>query len=400
MSRTNKVVLLAVVIAILLIGVGYAAIQNVTLNISGTAAADPTQSNFKVTFTGTPEVSNSTYAIATIVNDTNASINVSGLTSAGDSVTATYTVQNVSTDLSTDLSVATTNSNTEYFKISSKLAKTSLTAGEATTVTVTVELTKTPISESVSSNIGVELVATPTQPGEEGSSGSTNDYSETPKELTLADITNSNIGDYVDLGGTSWVGTDATSDDWRVFSTEDDSVIVILSTALPNTSQHNTSLRGATSNPNGFYSTSATEMINTLSNSQYWVDFTNNITGAVAYGGLSLSELMTATEENVGHEFEDGFETSGGSIDAGGPMINYDTYLLYYNNGAAGTFCLREGNAANNKMWEVMGGSYSAIFSLGQQYLNSSAGVIIRPIVKLPKTTKVRQVDGVWKIVK
>lgn len=396
MSRTNKVVLLAVVIAILLIGVGYAAIQNVTLNISGTAAADPTQSNFKVMFTGTPEVSNSTYAIATIVNDTNASINVSGLTSAGDSVTATYTVQNVSTDLSTDLSVATTNSNTEYFKISSKLAKTSLTAGEATTVTVTVELTKTPISESVSSNIGVELVATPTQPGEEGSSGSTNDYSETPKELTLAEITNSNIGDYVDLGGTSWVGTDATSDDWRVFSTEDDSVIVILSTALPNTSQHNTSLIGATSISTGFYNTSATEMINTLSNSQYWVDFTNNITGAVAYGGLSLSELMTATEENLGYEFADGFETSGGAMDAS--TLPYDTYTFYYN--TVGTFCLRDGDAANNKMWEISGGMRNTFFSLGQQYLNSSSGISIRPIVKLPKTTKVRQVDGVWKIVK
>ena len=52
-------------------------------------------------------------------------------------------IKNESIDLSADLSVATTNNNTVFFTLSSEIDKTSLVAGEATTVTVTVEVTKT-----------------------------------------------------------------------------------------------------------------------------------------------------------------------------------------------------------------------------------------------------------------
>lgn len=113
MKKTNKIIIGVILIAVMLLGIGYAAIQNITLNISGTAKADPSQSNFKVMFTGTPTVSDSSKVVAAITNDTNATINVSGLTAKGQTVTATYTVQNVSSDLSADLSVATTNSNTD-----------------------------------------------------------------------------------------------------------------------------------------------------------------------------------------------------------------------------------------------------------------------------------------------
>ena len=179
MRKTNKIIVVVIIVAILLLGIGYAAIQNVTLNIAGTAAADPSQSNFKVMFTGTPEVSNASFVTAAITDETNATINVAGLTTKGEKVSATYIVQNVSTDLSSDLSVATTNSNTEYFTITSELEKTSLIAGEATKVTVTVELTKTPLIE-VSSVIGVQLTAMPVQPGEEGTSEGINGSSTTP----------------------------------------------------------------------------------------------------------------------------------------------------------------------------------------------------------------------------
>ncbi|MBR3613955.1 MAG: leucine-rich repeat protein [Clostridia bacterium] len=183
MKRTSKMIMAAVIVAVLLLGVGYAAIQNITLNINGTAAADPSQSNFKVMFSGTPIVSDETYVTAAVTDDTNATINVEGLTKKGDVVTATYTVQNASTDLSADLAVATTNNNTEFFTLSSELAKTSLIAGEATTLTVTVELTKTPITESVSATIGVQLEAMPVQPGEEGTSDGINGSSQTPEKI-------------------------------------------------------------------------------------------------------------------------------------------------------------------------------------------------------------------------
>ena len=163
MKKTSKIIILAVIFAILLLGVGYAAIQSVTLNIVGTAAADPSQENFKVMFSGTPTVSDSTYVTAGITNDINATIRVSGLTQKGQVATASYTVQNTSTDLSADLSAVVSNSNSEYFNVSYAFTKTRLASGEATIVTVTVELMKTPIEESVSSKIGVQITAEPLQ---------------------------------------------------------------------------------------------------------------------------------------------------------------------------------------------------------------------------------------------
>ena len=183
MRKTSKIILVTIVATCILLGLGYAAIQNITLNITGTASATADAGNFKVRFTDNITVSESAYVTATRSGDQAATIAVSGLTSAGQKVTATYEIVNESSDLSADLNVATTNNNTEYFKISSKLASSSLIAGESTTVLVTVELTKTPIEEDVNATIGVNLTAMPVQPGEEGTSIGTNDYSETPSTV-------------------------------------------------------------------------------------------------------------------------------------------------------------------------------------------------------------------------
>ena len=72
MRKTNKIIISVVIIILLILRIGYAAIQNVTLNIAGTASADASQSNFKVMFTGTPVVSDSSLVTASITDDTNA----------------------------------------------------------------------------------------------------------------------------------------------------------------------------------------------------------------------------------------------------------------------------------------------------------------------------------------
>ena len=185
MSKTSKIILVTIVATCILLGLGYAAITNITLNIAGTASAAADSGNFKVRFVGTPTVSDSSYTTARITEEHEATIEVDGLTSAGQSVTATYEIKNESSDLSADLNVATTNSNTDYFKISSQLGKSSLIANESTTVLVTVELIKTPIDADVSATVGVNLTAMPVQPGEEGTSAGTNDYSETPTDVKL-----------------------------------------------------------------------------------------------------------------------------------------------------------------------------------------------------------------------
>ncbi len=52
---------------------------------------------------------------------------------------------------------------------------------------------------------------------------------------TLASARNTDIGDYIDLGGTSYVGTSSTADDWRIFYVDEDNdkVYAILADYLP-----------------------------------------------------------------------------------------------------------------------------------------------------------------------
>ena len=56
MNNKKKVIGIIVLVAILAIGIGYAAITTIPLKISGTAGATTKQGNFVVRFEGTPTV--------------------------------------------------------------------------------------------------------------------------------------------------------------------------------------------------------------------------------------------------------------------------------------------------------------------------------------------------------
>ncbi len=168
MPSTNKIILAIVLIAVLLIGIGYAAIGNLQLNINGTAKAETKQENFLVRFTGETGKSGDGTITAIVEDDTHAKMDVSGLSARGETAVATYVVENKSADLSADLSVVAVNSNEAYFKTTVELGKTSLVAKETTTVTVTVELLKTIIETNQESILKITLTAIPVQPGEEG----------------------------------------------------------------------------------------------------------------------------------------------------------------------------------------------------------------------------------------
>lgn len=165
MKRRNTYVGLILLLAVLMLGIGYAAMSNITLNIGGSASAIVEDENFKVKFTGTPEVSSSDVT-ATITDDHNATLNVTGLSAKGDKVTATYTIENASEDLSASVAVPTiTNSNEDYFTVTTDMSTSqTLAAGGNTTVTVTVELVKTPVDADQTADIKVSLVASPVQP--------------------------------------------------------------------------------------------------------------------------------------------------------------------------------------------------------------------------------------------
>ena len=178
MRRTNaKIVGGVLVLAIILVAVAYAAITSTQLNINGTGNATAKQDNFRVEFIGTPTTGGKGTTTATIDSSvkTNGTVTVNGLTAKGDEATATYTVKNLSADLSADLSATATSSNEEYFEVLCTLEKTTLKAQEETTLKVTVRLLKTPIDETkenLKTDIGVTVTAEPKQPGEEKNGGS------------------------------------------------------------------------------------------------------------------------------------------------------------------------------------------------------------------------------------
>ena len=202
MKRSNiKVIGGILLVAILLVAVGYAAISNVGLKISGTATSKANQSNFVVEMIGTPTTSGDGTTVATINESkkTEGTMTVSGLNAKGETATAVYTVKNQSQDLSADLTAKATSTNEEYFEVICELDKTTLKAQEETTMIVKVKLLKTPIDENkenLSTEIGINIEAEPKQPGEEVNGGAT---TVTSKKTTA--------GTYLPTGFTQVEGT-------------------------------------------------------------------------------------------------------------------------------------------------------------------------------------------------
>ena len=311
MRRTNKIILAVLIMAVMSLGIGYAAIQNITLNITGTATANPNQANFSVKFSGTPTVSDPNKVLAAITDDTNATINVEGLTSAGDTVSATYTIQNISSDLSADLVVDITNSNKEYFLIESELANTSLKAGEATTLTITIQLIKTPVSSIETSTIGMQLTVAPVQPGEEGNGSGTGNGTDDGNS-GIPSITNQNIGDYIDLGN-NIIGTESTADDWRILYVEDDKIYAILASYLPHstgdTAKAQVNVLGEydvyLEEPTLFSDKPGEYFVNQLKGNS-WDRLGNGIANATVQGAPTKELIIQSYREKTGTEMLDG----------------------------------------------------------------------------------------------
>ena len=186
MRRNTKIVRGILLVAILLVAVGYAVITKVGLNIDGTAKSEGNPDNFKVELIGEPQTSGDGTTTATIntADKTQGTMNVSGLNAKGQTAIATYTVKNQSADLSADLTAKATSTNDEYFEVQCSLDKTTLKTGEETTMTVKVKLLKTPIDETkenLLTEIGVNITAEPKQPGEEINGGATTVTSQKPK---------------------------------------------------------------------------------------------------------------------------------------------------------------------------------------------------------------------------
>ena len=164
----RKTGILGILIAVLILGIGYAAITR-NLTVSGTGKITPSDDNFQVVFDeSTTPSTTSTVPTATVSgsydDELNAIISVAGLQKSGDVATVTYTILNNSTEYDANLLVGTiTNSESQYFRVEASLGKATLTkksgTADSTTLVVTVTAIKTP-TEEVTTNITVPVTAT------------------------------------------------------------------------------------------------------------------------------------------------------------------------------------------------------------------------------------------------
>ena len=165
-KKTLQIVLI-VLVAVLTLGIGYAAISAVNLIINGGATANPSDTNFKVKFlkeTGvTPKITSEYGGTGDIdvTSDTTATFNITGLDAVGESAVANFKVKNESNNVGAEISLSVTNSNSEYFKVTETINDNKLQAGEETTATVKVEMIKTPVNNAVTTSITATLIATP-----------------------------------------------------------------------------------------------------------------------------------------------------------------------------------------------------------------------------------------------
>lgn len=85
LNKQKKITLIVIIIAVLLMGIGYAVISNITLTVNGKASATVDSENFKVYYTGVSSKKTEENAEVTVTSgSTTATVNFTGLTTKDD----------------------------------------------------------------------------------------------------------------------------------------------------------------------------------------------------------------------------------------------------------------------------------------------------------------------------
>lgn len=175
MNKKKTFVGMALLIAVLVLGVGYAAITDIPLFVNGTATANASDSDFSVKFDKTAAITKSDENLVTKAEidaeddtDLTATLTVENLTTTNNTASATFTIKNYSADLKAGLTATvynedgTTAYSDDYFSVTPTFGATTLnvndTEGNSTTLTVEVKLIKTP-TDTVSKNFKVKVTA-------------------------------------------------------------------------------------------------------------------------------------------------------------------------------------------------------------------------------------------------
>lgn len=157
--RTGIIVIL---IAVLALGIGYAAMSGVTLNIEGAGTISVDDSNFVVHFQEPATVAGDGTVTATVTDLLNAEFTIEGFTKRGDKTTITYTIVNESDEIAAKLeNLAVDNADDTNFKVDVTLGSNTIAPGGSTTVVVEVEALKTPVTDDVNTTIALSVEANP-----------------------------------------------------------------------------------------------------------------------------------------------------------------------------------------------------------------------------------------------
>ena len=160
----------AIIIAILVLGVGYAAMSGKTLYVNNsTAKIAVDDNNFNVVFRNDSTFSMTGTGSVTFnrVYDQHVEFTLTGFTKKGDSAVITLPFRNDSDTLKAALENASiTNSDGNYFRVTANtLAGTVLDekggANEGANLVITVEALKTPVESDITTTISATLKANP-----------------------------------------------------------------------------------------------------------------------------------------------------------------------------------------------------------------------------------------------
>lgn len=171
MNKGKKVTFVVMLLAVVLMAVGYAALSNVELEIGGSASAIADDANFKVWFTGVNTKTSSAKAtVAVTAQATEATVTIEDLITVGAEEYVILEIENASTDIdATSVTVTTNEESTEYIGINAVMCEADgtevtganpLAVSGKTYVKVSAKLLQT-ITSPKSTNINVIVTAVP-----------------------------------------------------------------------------------------------------------------------------------------------------------------------------------------------------------------------------------------------
>ncbi len=195
--RKKSKIMLGLLLAVIGLGIGYAAIAGVNLLVNGNATVKSSDANFNVRFVkndaNETAIENPTEnAIrvvghnadetlmdvsgmsASVEDDTHATFAAGALDEVGEYVEFTYTVVNESDrmDAALTFDVEGENDAEDYFEITKTVSKEQIAKQETATVTVKVKLIDTPKLNDYDATFSVTLNTTPEEPSESGGGSS------------------------------------------------------------------------------------------------------------------------------------------------------------------------------------------------------------------------------------